>query len=325
MRAIVVEEPGGLDALQIRELPDPTPGPRGVLIETAYAGCNWADTQVRQGIYPHPIQYPRIPGGEISGHILEVGDQVTGVSVGDRVAAVAPDGGYAEKCVAPQGLVTRLPPEFPLDLAAAFQTHACTAFHMLHTIHDTNPGNVVLAHAVGGGVGLCVTQIAINAGAKVIGTVGTPGKETKPLEYGAARVIITREADFVEEVLELTDGRGADLAIDSLGAGTLDRTFDAVRVFGHIINIGEAEGVPFPNIRERVLPRSQSFTRFSLGHVREQPDLWKTGVDHLVRALMDGTLEIPIVDRFPLEHVKDMHARLEGRGVCGKLLLAVGG
>ena len=325
MRAIVVDKPGDLDALELRELPDPIPGPRDVLIEPAYAGCNWADTQVRQGIYPHPVRYPRIPGGEISGHVLKVGNQVNGISAGDRVAAVAPDGGYAEKCVAPQELVFHLPPELPLDVAAAFQTQGCTAFHMLHTIHETKKDDVVLVHAAGGGVGLCVTQLARMAGARVIGTVGTPGKETRPLEYGAAAVIDTRQSDFVQEVLKLTDGRGADLAIDSLGAGTLDRTYDAVRVFGHIINIGEAEGVPFPNIRDRLLQRSQSFTRFHLGHARAQPELWRAGVDYLMRAIMDGSLEIPIVDRFPLENVKDMHERLEGRGVSGKLLLAVGG
>ena len=325
MRAVVVERPGGLEALELREIPGLRPDGGQVLIETAYCGCNWADTQIRGGIYPHAITYPVTPGREVSGHILEVGPGVTGLAPGDRVAAIAATGGYAEQCLAETPLVTRLPDEVPLDLGAAFQVQALTAYHMLHTVFALAEGDTVLVHAAGGGVGLCVTQLAVQAGARVIGTVGTPGKEEKPLGYGAVAVVRRDEADFVAEVLRHTDGRGADLAIDSLGAATLDRTFDAVRVLGHVINIGEAEGVPYQNIRERLLPRSQTFTRLHLGHVMTRPDLWRRGIDQVLPALIDGRLEVPIVARFPLDRAREMHARLEGRGVSGKLLLSIKG
>ncbi len=121
----------------------------------------------------------------------------------------------------------------------------------------------------------------------------------------------------------MTDGVGVDLALDSLGASTLDRTFDAVRLLGHVINIGEAEGVPYKNIRERILPRSQTFTRFTLSHLSQRPDLWQAGAQYLLAAITDGWLDIPIVERFPLADARGMHARLEGRGVAGKLLLDV--
>ena len=323
MRAIVVEAPGGIDALEVRDMPDPSFGDDDVLIDVAYAGCNWADTQVRSGHYPHAIDYPTIAGFEVSGTVAAVGANVSGIGVGDRVAAITTTGGYAEKCGAPAALVTRLPDSISLDTGAAFQIQALTADHMLHTIHQIGEGDSVLVHAAGGGVGVFVVQLAVKAGARVFGTVGTPGKERKPLEYGAETVLNLNEDDFVSAVQDLTNGEGADLAIDSLGAETLDRTFGAVRMLGHVINIGEAEGVPYPNIRERILPRSQTFTRFHLGHIMERPDLWKRGVDYVLQAISDGWLDVPIVDRIPLEKVRDMHAQIEGRHVSGKLLLSI--
>ncbi len=323
MRAAVVDQPGGPEALVVREAPDPAPAPGEVLIEIAYCGCNWADIQRRQGIYPHPVSYPHVMGREVSGELSALGAGVETFSVGERVIAILPDsGGYAERCTAPAGLVTRLPAAIPLDVGAAFQVQALTGYHMLHTLRATRAGETVLLHAASGGVGLFATQLAVKAGATVIGTVGTAGKENRPLDYGAARVINLNLDDFVAAAMEMTGGAGVDFAIDSLGASTLDRTFDAVRCLGQVINIGEAEGAPYDNIRDRVLRRSQSFTRFSLGHVMERPDLWSRGMEYVLAALEDGSLEAPIVDRFPLDDVAEMHRRLESRQVTGKLLLS---
>ena len=130
-----------------------------------------------------------------------------------------------------------------------------TGYHMLHTLHRLEPGETVLINAIGGGVGLFTTQLAVKAGASVVGTVGTPGKEKRALDYGATRVVITAKEDFEQAVLDFTHGRGVDLAIDFARATMLDRTFNVVRKLGHIISIGEAEGQPFKNIRERILPR----------------------------------------------------------------------
>lgn len=325
MRAIVVDQPGGIEALVVRDAPEPRPGPGEVLIETAYCGCNWADLQRRQGTYPHAVSYPHIMGREVSGTVAGLGAGVGDLAVGDRVIAIPSSGGYAERCVAPAGLVTRLPDAVAFDVGAAFQIQALTAYHMLHTVYATKPGNTVLLHAAAGGVGLFAIQLAVRAGARVIGTVGTAGKEAKALEAGAARVVNLNQADFVAVALEMTAGEGVDLALDSLGAATLDRTFDAVRALGHIINIGEAEGTPYANLRERLLPRSQSFTRFSLGNVMERPDLWRGGLDYVLAALEDGWLDVSIVDRIPFADVAEAHRRLESRQVAGKLLLSFSG
>ncbi|MDP2330115.1 MAG: zinc-binding dehydrogenase [Reyranella sp.] len=326
MKAVVIHATGGPEQLTVAELPDPVPGSGEVLLDVAYAGCNWADTQVRLGIYPHPMTYPMVLGFEVSGTVAALGPGVSGVKVGDRVAAFPEKGGaYAGKCVASAAGLIVLPDGIALDTAAAFPIQALTAYHMLWTIYGgVGPGDVVLVNAIGGGVGLMCTQLAAHAGATVIGTTGTPGKEARALEYGAARVVLTRTEDFEAVVLDFTHGKGVDLAIDSYGATMLDRTFDVVKKLGHVISIGEAEGQPFKNIRERILPRSQTFTRLHLGHVDQGSPEWAAGVAHVLGGILAGWLKVPIEGVFPLAQAADMHRRLEGRHVAGKLLLRTG-
>ncbi|MCW5733977.1 MAG: zinc-binding dehydrogenase [Enhydrobacter sp.] len=323
MKAVVIHDKGGPDQLVLADRPDPEPGPGEVVIDVAYAGCNWADTQVRQGIYPHPMVYPLVLGFEVSGTVSKLGPGVTSVKVGDRVATFPEKGGgYAEKCVASAAGLIKLPDDVPLDVGAAFPITALTAYHMLYTVHGRlKPGSKVLVSAIGGGVGLAVTQLAVHAGVKVIGTTGTAGKEKRPLAYGASKVINYATEDFEKAVLDFTGGKGVDLAIDSYGASMLDRIFGVVRPLGHIISIGEAEGQPFKNIRERILPRSQTFTRLHLGHVDQSSPEWNAGVAHCLKGLSEGWLEVPIEGVFPLGQAGDMHRRLEGRQVAGKLLL----
>ena len=321
MKAAVVDQPGGLDTILIREVDIPQPGPGQVLIKVSYCGCNWADTQMREGIYPHKTTYPLILGMEVAGEVVDVGPNVSHPQPGQRITAMVEGGGYANFCVASAGLATVVPEGLPMASAAAYPVQGLTAYHMLYTVGRISDGDTVLVHASGGGVGLFVTQLAVRAGATVIGTVGTSGKEEKPLAYGATQVINLKEGNFAAQVLDLTQGKGVDLAIDSLGATTLDKTFSAVRMQGHLINIGEAEGQPIENIRQRCLVRSQTFTRFHLGHVIEIPSLWKDGNDFVLDALIAGWLDPTIVEIFPLEQARQMHERIEDRSNSGKLLL----
>ncbi|MBN9090154.1 MAG: zinc-binding dehydrogenase [Reyranella sp.] len=323
MKAVVIHATGGPEQLGLADLPDPVAGPGEAVIDVAYAGCNWADTQVRQGIYPHAITYPMVLGFEVAGTVSALGAGVTNVKVGDRVATFPEKGGgYAEKCVAGAAGLIKLPDAVPFDVGAAFPIQALIAWHMLFNVHGRlKPGDTVLVNAIGGGVGLMVTQLAVHAGLVVIGTTGTAGKEKRPLGYGASRVVNIATEDFERAVLDFTKGKGVDLAIDSYGATMLDRTFGVTRVMGHVISIGEAEGQPFKNIRERILPRSQTFTRLHLGHVDRSSVAWAAGVAHCLEGLSEGWLEVPIEGVFPLGEAAEMHRRLEGRHVAGKLLL----
>ncbi len=324
MRAVVIHAPGPPDQLVMGDMPEPTPGPGEVLIDVAYAGCNWADTQIRTGIYPHPFTYPLVLGFEVSGTVSKLGPNVSNVKIGDHVATfVEKGGGYAEKAVAPASTLTSLPPSISLEVGAALPIQPLTGYHMLHTIHGLKPGEIVLINAIGGGVGLFTTQLAVKGGARVIGSVGTPGKEKLALQYGAERVVITKNEDFEKAVVAFTDGKGVDLAIDLLGATMLDRTFNVVRKLGHIISIGEAEGQPFKNIRERILPRSQTFTRLHLGHIDPDLQAWKDGIAHVLGGVTDGWLKVPIARVFPMAEAADMHRYIELRQAAGKLLLAI--
>jgi NADPH2:quinone reductase len=321
VKAVVIHAPGAPDQLVMADVPDPSPGPGEVLIDVAYAGCNWADTQIRIGIYPHARSYPLVLGLEVSGRVAKLGPGVSGVKIGDRVAAfLEQGGGYAEKAVAPANILMPLPDSVGFDVAAALPIQPLTGYHMLHTIYGIEPGETVLINAIGGGVGLFTTQLAVKAGARVIGTTGTTGKEKLALEYGAERVVVTKDEDFEAAVLTFTGGRGVDLAIDSLGATMLDRTFNVVRKLGHI---GEAEGPPFKNIRERILPRSQTFTRMHLGHVDADSKAWKDGVAHVVNGARDGWLKVPIAGVFPMADAAGMHRYIESRQAAGKLILEI--
>jgi NADPH2:quinone reductase len=325
LKAVVIHAPGAPEQLVMADVAEPTPGPGEVLVDVAFAGCNWADTQIRTGIYPHPLTYPLVLGLEISGTVAKLGPGVSGVKVGDRAAAFVEKGGaYAEKVVAPANFLVPLPDAIPFDVGAALVVQPMTGYHMLHTLHRLEPRETVLVNAIGGGVGLFTTQLAVKAGARVVGTVGTPGKEKRALEYGAERVVVTTNEDFEKAVLDFTDGRGVDLAIDSLGATMLDRTFNAVRKLGHIISIGEAEGQPFKNIRERILPRSQTFTRFHIGHIDPGSAAWGKGVERVLGGVRDGWLKVPIAGIFPMSEAAEMHRRIESRQAAGKLLLAIG-
>jgi NADPH:quinone reductase len=324
MRAIVITAPDVDNNLRVTEAPEPTPGPGEVLIDVAYCGCNFADTMIAKGTYPHPKGYPIIGGLEISGRVAKLGGGVQGVKVGDAVAAFSEEaGGFAEQCVVAAERLVRIPKGIGLDIAAAFPIQALTAWHILHNVSVTKPGDVILIHAIGGGLGLFATQLAVQAGATVIGTVGTAGKEKRALEFGAAKVINREDEDFVAAVMAFTGGKGVDKIVDSTGAGILDRSFATIRKLGHVVSFGEAEGRPLPNLWERLVTKSLTFTRFHLGHADFSSAIWRQGIDEVVGAIVAGRLKVPLEETFPFEKAGAMLDRLASRQVSGKLILAV--
>ena len=328
MQAVVVEQPGGLENLHLVEVPKPDPVPGAVQVRIAYAGCNWSDIQKRQGVYPDPVDYPVILGAEVSGIVSALGRGVRNRRVGDRVAAIAGPafaGGFAEYCAVDSRYVMPLPSGLSLQLGAAFPVVALTAYHLLHSACRLRRGETVLVHAIGGAVGLMLTQMAVRKGAAVIGTVGTPAKAAAALACGADLVVDTNRDDFVEAALEFTNGRGVDLVIDSLGADVLPRSFDALRTYGRVINIGEAAGYPDFDIRPKLYERSTSLAGFELHHARPGSPRWARGVRYVLDGLDGGWLDVPVQGIHALDDVRAAQRRLEGRGVAGKLLLEVAG
>jgi len=326
MRAIVVDRPGGPDRLQLREVPAPGCGDGDLLIRVAFAACNWGDIQKRQGIYPDPVAYPAIIGAEVSGTVVARGARVRGFAVGDRVAAITGPqtlGGYAELVAVPAEYAIALPDGMALELGAAFPIVSLTAYHLLHSATRLARGETILVHAIGGAVGLMLTQIAKLRGAKVIGTVGTAAKARRPRAFGADLVIDRSRRDFVEAALAFTAGRGVDLVIDSLGGDVLPRSFDALRPYGRLINIGEASGEPDFPVRKKLYARSTSMAGFEVLHAWPGSARWRRGVRFVLDRLRSGELQLPVAGIVPWARVADAHRRLESRKISGKLLLRI--
>lgn len=328
MRAVVVSDPGGLDKLTLQDCPDTVPDRQEVVIDVAFAGCNWSDIQKRQGIYPDPVTYPARLGAEVSGIVRAVGPGVRGIKPGMRVAAICGPrllGGFAERVALDQRFVIPLPPEIDLRLGAAFPVVALTAWHLLHTAHRLRRGETILVHAASGGVGLALVQLARLAGARAIGTVGSASKVETAKAYGAHRVVVRSEEDFVAVALEETLGRGVDLVVDSLGADILSRSFDALRRFGRLINIGEAAGDPDFPVRAKLYERSTSMAGFELLHAEPGSPVWRRGLREVIDAIASGRLTLPIAAEFPVSEIREAHRFLESRGTVGKVLISVGG
>ncbi len=333
MRAIIFEQPDdcfeqpgdGRETMVLRDVPEPKPGPKEVIVVVSHAGLNFADLMMRKGVYPHPKGYPLVAGIELSGTVAAVGSAVENIDVGTRVAAFSEDAGaFAEYCAVPAERLLKLPDEISFETAAAFFVQGLTAWHLLHTVSTTRSGDVVLIHAIGGGVGLYLTQIARLAGATVIGTVGTAGKEKRALDFGADLVINRAEQDFEDDVLAFTGGKPVDKIIDSTGASILDRSFALIRPLGHVVSYGEAEGKPYDNLWERLVRGSLTFTRLHVGHLDCRSDAWIEGADAMLAHLRDGSIDVPIEGVFPMTEANTMFERLASRHVAGKLLLAIG-
>ncbi len=328
MKAVIIRSPGGLDRLAIEDVPEPEVPAGHVLIDVAWGACNWGDIQKRQGIYPDPVAYPAILGGEISGRVVKRGQGVRGVAIGQQVAAITGRDmlrGFAERVVVAQELLMPIPPTLDLRSAAAYPVVSLTAYHLLNTAAKVRAGDTILIHAIGGGVGLALLQLARHAGATVLGTVSRREKARLPIEFGADRVIARDSEDFVEVAMEVTQGRGVDLVIDSLGADILPRSFDALRRYGRLINIGEAAGEPHFKVRKKLYERSTSFAGFELLHAGPGSREWRAGVRKVVRSIETGRLRIPIAGEFPMQRISEAQSLLETGTVSGKLLIEIGG
>lgn len=325
MRALQINAPNeGYGKIAVATVCRPVPREGEVLVAISYGGLNFADLMMARGIYPHPKGYPLTPGIEASGTVAATGPGVTGFSEGDRVVAFIEDAGaFAEFCVIPARRLIKLPDGIGLDTAAAFCVQGLTAWHLLHTVSTTRPGDIILIHAIGGGVGLFLTQLAKQAGATVIGTVGTSGKEKRAIGFGADRVIHRDTVDFAEAVESICRGRGVDKVIDSTGASILDRSFDTLRPLGHVVSYGEAEGRPFANLWERLVPKSLTFTRFHIGHVDPRANAWQDGAAEVMARVVDGRIQVPVEATYDLEESADAYAQLASRRTSGKILIRV--
>jgi NADPH2:quinone reductase len=321
MRAVVVEQHGGPEVLDVVELDVPEPGPGQVRVDVAASGVNFIDLYERTGAYPK--QLPFLAGSEGAGTVSDVGPGVAGVSVGDRVAwAMVPDGGYAEVVVVPADRVVPVPDDVSLDTAAATILQGLTAHYLCESTFPIKTGHTALVHAAAGGVGLLLTQMISGKGARVIGTTSSEEKAALAREAGAAEVVAYTAADVVAEVHEMTGGRGVDVVYDGVGKSTFDASLDCLAVRGTMVLFGAASG-PVPPVDPQVLNRKGSLflTRPTLAHhiaTREEL-LWRAS--EVFGQVADGRLSVRIGGRYPYDQASRAHEDLAGRRTTGKLLI----
>ncbi|MEV0268992.1 quinone oxidoreductase [Hamadaea sp. NPDC050747] len=322
MHAIVVDAPGGPEALTYTERPDPRPGPGQALVRVATAGVNFIDVYHREGRYPLPL--PLVPGSEGAGIVAEVGDGVTHVAPGDRVAWCSVPGSYAELAVVPEKMLVHVPSGVDLDLAAAAMLQGLTAHYLTHSTYAVRPGDQVLVHAAAGGMGLLLTQLIKLQGGRVIGTVSTEEKEKLARQAGADDVIRYDQTPFPEQVKELTGGRGVDIVYDGVGASTFEGDLQCVRPRALIALFGAASGPVPPFDLQRLSGLGSLFvTRPTLAHYVADRDELLGRAHDLFSWIAGGQLRIQVSQRYPLSQARRAHEDLEGRRTTGKLLLTV--
>ena len=319
MRAVRFHRTGGPEVLQVDDVPLPEPGPGEVRIRVRHAGVNFIDTYLRAGSYdPGPL--PATAGKEGAGRIDAVGSEVRDLAAGDRVAFFDARGAYAEAVVIPAARAIRVPPDLDDRQAAALLLQGMTARYLTHEIRPLGRGDTVLIHAAAGGVGHLAVQMAKLAGAVVLATCSTEEKTARVRDLDADHVIRYDQVDFAEKVLEITSGRGVDVAIDGVGKATFVDSVRATRVRGHVIFFGQSSGPPEP-VQLRGLLGSRTLTTASLfDYTRTREDLLTLAVPLMAWAAA-GSLTASIDRVLPLEEATRAHELLEGRRTMGKLLL----
>lgn len=320
MKAIVFEKTGDASVMHPAEVPTPELRPGMVLMRVRAAGINFADTFFIRGEYMLKPNLPDIPGLEAAGVIEEVAPDVKNLIPGMRVAAFARKS-YAEYCLVPAAGVIPLPDFVSFEEGAAFPIQILSAWHLLHTAHKTEPGDVVVIHSAAGGVGVASIQIAKAAGARVIGTVSSDAKAAIAKRYGADEVINYATQDFAAETMRLTDGRGANLILDAVGKPTFDKGLGCLAAFGQIVLYGRAGGAPDSVNPLALLGKSLKVAAFALPSVFQFADLMHSGIEGSFALMRDGKLRILIGKTFPLAQAPEAHRFLESRNSTGKLLL----
>ncbi len=322
-KAIVIEEFGGPEVLKLVTLEVGEPGPGQIRIRHKACGLNFIDVYQRIGLYPLPL--PIALGMEAAGLVEAVGDGVTHVKPGDRVAyACQPPGAYSEARVMPAAQVCPLPDTISFEEGAAMMLKGLTVQYLFRRTTPINKGDTVLFHAAAGGVGLIACQWARSEGITLIGTAGSDEKCALALENGAAHVINYTTEDFEARVKEITAGKGVDVVMDSIGKATFEGSLNCLRPFGMMITFGNASGkVPPFDVTMLAAKGSLKITRPTIfTHIADHATCQQMAGD-LFEKVTTGQVSVRIDQRYPLEQVADAHRALEARKTTGATILTV--
>ncbi len=312
---------GGPEVLEFGEIEVADPGPGEILVEVRAAGINFIDTYRRSGVYP--MDYPHTVGVEGSGVVSAVGEGVTAWSPGDRVAWHDAPGSYATHAIVRADMAMRVPEGIDFDVAAAIPLQGLTAQYLVTGSHRIEAGQTALVHAAAGGVGLLLIQLIKHLGGRVIGTVSTEEKAELARAAGADDVFLYGEGvDVAQTVLDLTDGRGVDVAYDGVGRDTFDASLRATAVRGSLVLFGGASGQVPPFDIQRLNGEGGIFlSRPSLAWYVRTPDELAERSEMLFAGLAEGWLDFRVGATFPLADAQAAHRALEGRETTAKVVL----
>lgn len=325
MKAITLPSFGGPEVLTVSEIPTPGINADEVLVRVVAAGVNRADLLQRQGNYAPPPGESEIPGLEVSGIVVQVGSRVEGWSEGDEVCALLAGGGYAEHVAVPAGQLLPVPAGISLVDAAALPEVTCTVWSNLVMTAGLQRGDTLLVHGGSSGIGTTAIQIAHRLGVRVAVTAGSPAKLERCRELGASILIDYKEQDFVEELRAATDGHGADVILDNMGAKYLPRNVAALATGGRLVIIGMQGGVKGELDIATLLRKRGTVVATSL---RTRPRAEKAAIVAEVREhvwpLVEAGEVVPVIHgRFPAREVARAHEELDKGTHIGKVLLTI--
>jgi len=319
MKAIRVEKTGGPEVMTLADVPEPQLQPGQVLVRLGAIGVNFIDVYRRSGLYP--VGLPHIPGLEGAGTVEAVGDGVTSLKKGDRVAFADAPGTYCELVALPADRAVPVPSGVSDEQAAAAMLQGMTAHYLALDTYPIREGDTVLIHAAAGGVGTLLVQVARRRGARVLATVSTEEKAQKAREAGASEIILYTKKDFAAEVGRLTNGEGVQAVFDSVGRTTFLKGFACLATRGYMVSFGQSSGAIEPFDAGVLRKGSLFLTRPSLFHYVGDPESLRRRAGDVLSWIAEGTLRLTLGLSLPLAQAAEAHRRLAGRETIGKVLL----
>ena len=323
-KAVYINKTGGPEELIYGEIDVKDPKDNEVLIQQSAIGLNYIDVYYRSGLYPSP-QLPLVLGLEGCGKIVKLGKSVSGFKVGDRVAyAGGPLGSYAEERVMPFDKLVLVPDYISDQQAASVMLQGLTTYYLFNSLRQLKKNEVILFHAIAGGVGLLAVQWAKSLGAIVIGTVSNKEKADLAKSFGTDYVINYKEENFVERVKEITHGLGVPVVYDSIGKDTFMNSLDCLSPRGMMVSFGQSSGPLEPfNLGLLSSKGSLFITRPSLMHYTSDPLELRTGATALFDKIKTGSVNVNINQTYPLKEAKQAHIDLENRKTTGSTVFTI--
>ncbi len=325
MKAILIDKPGDESVLKLGNAPDPVPGPADLLIQVKFAALNRADLMQRQGLYPPPPDASPILGLECAGEVTAVGAEVSGWRVSDRVMALLPGGGYAERAVVHHGSAMHVPAALSDAEAAALPEVFLTAFLNLFMLAGVKAGDSVLIHGGGSGVGTASIQLLGLSGVRSLVTAGSDAKCEQCLRFGADVAINYKSGPFAPKVRAATNERGADIILDSIGGAYLAQNLEAMANGGRLVLIGLMKGAKAELDLATVLRRHLRIMGSTLRSrpVAEKAEIVAAFLAHFGDALEGGKLRPPIYQTIPIADAAQGHRMMQASEHFGKIVLEV--